>query len=250
MYIDTHCHLSVKDYENVDEIIKNIGNNIIIVSGFDDESNNEVLSLVKKYPNVYGTIGIHPSEVEKKQSLKLVEDNLNNPKIVGVGEVGLDYHYEPYDKEIQKEYFVKQIHLAQKYGKTLVIHSRDAIQDTYNILVNEKDENLKVVLHAYSSSVEMANKFVKMGVMLGIGGVLTFKNGVKLREVVSKIDIKNLVLETDSPYLTPEPYRGTRNEPKNVVLVAQEMAKIKNISLDEVLEETTNNAISQFDIIL
>lgn len=248
MYIDTHCHLSMEDYENIDEIIKNVNDNIIIVSGVDDNSNKEVLELVKKYKNVYGTIGIHPEEIEKGNNLSFIEKNLNNPKIVGIGEIGLDYHYTEDNKDLQKEFFIKQIRLAKKYHKTIVIHSRDAIEDTYNILVDENIEGCKVVLHAFSSSLEMAKKFIKLGVKLGIGGVVTFKNGIKLKEVVKGVDIQNLLLETDSPYLTPEPFRGHKNEPKNVIYVAKEIARLKNISEEEVLKITTENALYQFDI--
>lgn len=248
MYIDTHCHLDKENYDNIDQIIRNVEDNIIIVSGVDDKTNKEVLELVSKYPNVYGTIGIHPSEVSKGNSLELIEQNITNPKIVGVGEIGLDYHYGQDDKDIQKEYFINQIKLAVKYNKTIVVHSRDAIMDTYDILKQGTSNIIKIVIHAYSSSVEMAMKFIELGAMLGIGGVVTFKNGVKLKEVVDKIAIENLVLETDSPYLTPEPFRGQKNEPKNVVLIAKEIAKIKNMDESEVLNITTNNALLQFDI--
>ena len=247
--IDTHAHLTINDYDNIEEVIKNMGNNIIIVSGTNINDNKEVIELVSKYKNVYGTIGIHPAEIDSNYigTLKFIEENSNNPKIVGIGEIGLDYHYEC-DKNRQKEIFIKQIELANKYNKTMVIHSRDAINDTYDILKKYKNENVKIDIHCYSSSLEMAKNFIKLNGMLGIGGVLTFKNSKVLKEVVENIDLKYLLLETDSPYLSPEPFRGTKNEPYNIIHVAKKIAEIKNISLEEVLKVTTNNAISQFDL--
>ena len=247
--IDTHAHLSIKDYENIEEVIKNMQNNIIIVSGTNIDDCKEVIELTSKYKNVYGTIGIHPTEIDSsyEETLNFIEKNLNNKKIVGIGEIGLDYHYEC-DKLIQKEIFIKQIELANKYNKTMVIHSRDAIKDTYDILKQYKNDNIKIDIHCYSSSLDMAKEFIKLNGMLGIGGVVTFKNSKVLKEVVENIDLKYLLLETDSPYLSPEPLRGTKNEPYNIIYVAKKIAEIKNISLEEVLKTTTSNAVYQFDL--
>ncbi len=246
MMIDTHCHLD--EYENIDEIIKHMGNNIIIVSGVDDKTNKQVIELINKYPNIYGVIGIHPEEIDNinSNSFKIIEENINNPKIVGIGEIGLDYHFIKDNKIKQQEIFIKQIELANKYKKTIVIHSRDSINDTYNIL--KKYLNTKAVIHCYSSSLEMAHKFIKLNIKLGIGGVVTFKNSKILKEVVENISLDNLLLETDSPYLSPEPLRGKINEPYNIIYVAKKIAKLKNISLEEVLNRTTVNAIEQFDL--
>lgn len=248
MMIDTHCHLEKKDYANIEEIIKKMENNIMVVSGHDDEANKEVLELVEKYPNIYGTIGIHPEDIDKitDQSFKLIEDNINNPKIVGIGEIGLDYYCNKENKQQQQDIFIKQIELANIYHKPIVIHSRDAVSETYNIL--KKYLKTKAVIHCYSSSLEMAYKFINLDIKLGIGGVLTFKNSIVLKEVVKNIDLKYLLLETDSPYLTPEPYRGKKNEPYNIIYVAEKIADIKGLSVEEVLEATTNNAFEQFDL--
>ena len=237
MMIDTHCHLD--EYENIDEIIKHMGNNIIIVSGVDDKTNKQVIEIINKYPNIYGVIGIHPEEIDNinSNSFKIIEENINNPKIVGIGEIGLDYHFIKDNKIKQQEIFIKQIELANKYKKTIVIHSRDSINDTYNIL--KKYLNTKAVIHCYSSSLD---------IKLGIGGVVTFKNSKILKEVVENISLDNLLLETDSPYLSPEPLRGKINEPYNIIYVAKKIAKLKNISLEEVLNRTTVNAIEQFDL--
>lgn len=238
--VDTHCHITSEYYDNILEVISKMKDNIIIVSGTNKEDIKEVINLCN-YKNIYGTIGIYPTE---ELDLKIIEDNINNEKIVGIGEIGLDYHLE-YNKEEQKNKFIKQLDLARKYNKTVVIHTRDAIQDTYDILKNYKD--LKKVIHCYSGSLEMAKEFIKIGCRLGIGGVLTFKNS-KLKDVVKEIDLKYLLLETDSPFLAPEPYRGTKNEPYNVIYVAKKIAEIKNISLEEVLDITTLNAKDQFDL--
>lgn len=244
MYIDTHCHLEKKEY-NVEEIIKNVENNIIIVSGYNDESNIEVIELIDKYPNVYGTIGIHPSDV-KTSNINIIEKYVNHSKIVGIGEIGLDYHYGKEDIELQKEMFVKQIDIARKYNKPVVIHSRDASFDTLEIIKQNSDVNY--TMHCYSYSLETANILLKYNVMFGIGGVVTFKNSKELKKVVESIPVNNILLETDSPYLTPEPYRGKKNEPKNVLLVAEKIAELKNISKEEVLEITTKNAIERYNI--
>lgn len=248
MLIDTHCHVSENDYEDVDKIIKNMEDNIIIVSTATLDDLDEVVSLCEKYDNVYGTIGIHPefADVYTLEGLLKIEKYLTHPKIVGVGEIGLDYHYTKENKEKQKELFIKQIEMANKYNKTLVIHTRDAMEDTYNIL--SKYCKVKCNLHCFSGSLEMAERYVKLGFKLGIGGVLTFKNEKKLKDIVSKLDLSNFVLETDSPYLTPEPYRGHKNEPKNVELVAMKLAELKGIDYTKVVEITSQTARSQFDI--
>lgn len=249
MMIDTHCHLDIEEYENVEEVIKNMEGHIMIASGCNKKTNERVIELINKYNNIYGTIGIHPSETNdmNEETMKDIENYLSNPKIVGIGEIGLDYHYADCDKQKQNEYFIKQIELAKKYNKTIVIHSRDAALDTYNILKERLQEN-KAVMHCYSYSVEMAKELQKLGIKFGIGGVLTFKNSNKLKDVVKNISINDLLLETDSPYLCPEPFRGMKNQPYNIYYVAKEIANIKEISLEEVLFKTTNNAISEFDL--
>lgn len=247
MLIDTHCHLNKNEYDNVDEIIKKM-NGIMITAGCDDNSNLEIIEQVNKYDNVYGVLGIHPESVTEvtEESFRIIEENLNNPKIVGIGEVGLDYYWDKTHIEEQKQLFIRQIELAQKYNKTVVVHSRDAIEDTLSIAKQYPD--VKFVFHCFGSSLEIAKELVKRNIRLGIGGVVTFKNGVKLKEVVEGIDLECLLLETDSPYLTPEPYRGKRNEPSNTLYVAQKIAEIKGIEVDKVIEKTAQNAIEQFDL--
>lgn len=247
MIIDTHCHLSKNDYDNLDEII-NYFPGYLITAGVDDKTNLEVIELVDKYDNLFGVIGIHPEEVKNvtDKSFKIIEENIKNNKIIGIGEIGLDYHYGKDDIELQKKIFIKQLDLARKYHLPVVIHSRDSILDTYNILAQYKD--VKKVMHCFSSSLEMAREFIKIGCLLGIGGTLTFKNNKKLVEVVENLDIRNFVLETDSPWLSPEPFRGQKNVPGNIFYVAKKISEIKNIDVEKVIEITSQNIISQFDL--
>ncbi len=246
MLIDTHCHLSYSDYESLDAVIKNM-DGLMIASGCDDKTNNEVIDIVNKYDNVYGTLGIHPENLNDitLESFKNIIDNLNNPKIVGIGEIGLDYHYTKDNVEYQKEVFKKQLDIAKKYNMPVVIHSRDAIKDTYDIL---KEYNIKGSIHCFSSSLDMAKKFIKLGYKIGIGGVLTFKNSEKLKDIVRNISLNDILIETDSPYLAPEPLRGQRNNPSNVYLVAKKISELKNIDIDIVIKQTFENACELFDL--
>lgn len=251
MYIDTHCHVLNDYYDDIDEIInkcKNNGVNKIIVSGCDIETNKEVLELVNKYDIIYGTIGFHPTELNdfKEEYFEFLEKNIMNEKIVGIGEIGLDYHYEDTDKNKQINVFTRQLEMAEKYNKPIIVHSRDSIQDTYNILSNYK---LKGSIHCFSGSVEMAKLFVKLGYKLGVGGIITYKNAKNIKEVVKNIDLSCILLETDSPYLSPEPYRGTKNDPSNIPIIAGAIADIRNVSKIDVARITTDNAIAEFDFL-
>ena len=245
--IDTHSHVYKEYYDNIEKIINKMNGNIII-SGTNDKNNIEILELCKNYDNVFGTLGIHPEDVDNitDESFELIEKHINDNKIVAIGEIGLDYHYTTDNKEKQKEIFIKQLDLARKYNKPVVIHIRDSMNDTIEILKNYKE--LKKDIHCYSGSLESAKELIKLNCKLGIGGVLTFKNGKKLQEVVRNIDLEYLLLETDSPYLSPEPFRGKKNEPSNVIYVAKKIAEIKGINVEDVLLKTTNNAICQFDL--
>ena len=251
MYIDTHCHVFSEYYDNIDEIInkcKNNGVSKIVISGCDIETNKEVLELVNKYDIIYGTIGFHPTELNdfREDYFDFLEKNIMNKKIVGIGEIGLDYHYEDTDKNKQINVFTRQLEIAEKYNKPIVVHSRDSIQDTYNILSNYK---LKGSIHCFSGSVEMAKLFTKLGYKLGVGGIITYKNAKNIKEVVKNIDLSYILLETDSPYLSPEPYRGTKNDPSNIPFIAEAIADIKNVSKIDVARITTDNAIAEFDFL-
>lgn len=249
MYIDTHSHLFNQYYDNIEEIINKCkDNNIkrIIVSGVDMKSNKEVLELVNKYDMVYGSIGFHPTELKdfSYDNLDWLEEHINDNKIVAVGEIGLDYHYDDTDKELQTEVLKRQLEIAKKYNKPIIFHSRDAIRDTYDVL---KEYKLKGSIHCYSGSVEMAQEFIKLGYMIGVGGVVTYKNGRVLKEVVKEIPLSYILLETDAPYLSPEPYRGTRNDSSNIMEIAKVIAELKDTSILEVSRVTTLNAEGLFD---
>ena len=239
--IDTHCHLNLTD--DIDGILMDAKkNNVLklIISGCDAKSIRDGLEIIYRYPEIFMTVGFHPDEVDNitDKDINDLEVLLKtNKKIVGIGEIGLDYYHNDMNKERQKEYFIKQIELAEKYDLPIVIHSRESIQDVLDIL---KCHHARGVIHCFSGSLEMANEFIKIGFYLGIGGVLTFKNS-KLKEVVENLTLDNIVLETDSPYLAPEPYRGHTNYPQNIKIVAQTIRKLKNLTLEEVSTKTTEN---------
>ena len=244
---DTHFHLDLND--NIEEILKRAkenGVNNFIISACDLKSIKESLEIINKYP-VYLTIGIHPDEINDFQddTINYLENIIkNNPKIIGIGEIGLDYYHNQTNKEDQKRIFKLQLDLAQKLNLPVVIHSRDAYLDTYNIL---KEYNLKVTIHCFSGSLEVANSYIKEGYLLGIGGVSTFKN-TNLKNVLKEIPLSNIIFETDSPYLTPEPIRKERNEPKNISLICDNLCLIKNISREEVIRITNNNIKRQYNL--
>jgi len=248
--IDTHCHIEIEDYKNIEQILENCKKNgidKIIVSGYDLESSKEAVKLADKYDAIYATVGFLPEVLQKENSYDLndLEILLQNKKVVGIGEIGLDYYWYKDNKEEQKKLFISQIKLALKYNKPIVIHCREAIQDCYDIV--KKYSNLKGTMHCYSGSVEMAKEFVKLGLYISVGGVSTFKNSKNIKEVINELDLEYILLETDSPYLTPEPYRGKRNYPYYVGIIAEKISKIKNIDLKTIEIITTSNACKLFD---
>lgn len=249
MYIDTHCHITRNDYSDIPFLIDKIkrsGVNKIIVNGCDMESNLEVLDLVKKYDIVYGAIGFHPTELEKidEDNLLWLEEHIMDDKIVALGEIGLDYHYDNTDKNKEIHFFKKQLDIASKYNKPVIVHSRDAIQDTLDIL---KLYDLKGSIHCFSGSLEMARQFIDIGFLIGVGGVVTYKNAKNIINVIKNIDLKYILLETDSPYLTPEPYRNLKNDSSFILLIATKVAEIKNTEVFCVEKETSDNANRLFD---
>lgn len=250
MFIDTHCHISSDYYDNIDEVIQGDIDALIdkiIISGCEKKEIQSTIEYINKYDILYGTIGYHPQEVNNvsdgdiKDLEKIIK---SNNKIVGIGEIGLDYHYGKDNILEQKNLFEKQLILAEKLGLPVVIHSRDATKDTIDIL---KKFNVTGVIHCFSGSLETANVYISMGYKLGIGGVVTFKNS-NLFEVIDGIDLSNVVLETDSPYLTPEPFRGMKNSSKYIPIIAQKIANIKGISLEEVSRITLENTHNVFDL--
>ena len=249
MFTDTHCHIYKEYYEDIKKILENAKEcqiNRMINNGCDKKSNEEVLKLSTQYKNIYGALGIHPEKVDtyKEEDLKEIENNLTNPKIIAIGEIGLDYHYTKENKNRQIELLEAQLQIAEKYNLPVIIHSREATEDTINTL---KKYHVKGVIHSFSGSKETALIYIKMGYLLGINGVITFKNS-KLKEVIKEIPLENIILETDSPYLTPEPFRGKRNEPKRILEIAKFICELKNISLEELSKITNENIKRIFDI--
>ena len=250
MFIDTHCHIDSS--VSGDVYIKNAYSaNVkgLIFSFCNQDCYQAGIEFLDKYPDVFVSLGFHPEDADNitDKGLQCLDEVLvSSSRIVAVGEIGLDYYWRKDNKEKQRDLFQKQLDLAVKHQMPVVIHCRDAIQELYDILSQYKGK-VKGVIHCFSGSYEMARAFIELGFVLGIGGVLTFKNS-KLYQVVEKIPLSSIVLETDSPYLTPEPHRGEMNESKYIPLVAEKIAQIKGISLSEVEKITTDNAKRVFDL--
>ena len=250
MFIDTHCHIDSS--VSGDVYIKNAYSaNVkgLIFSFCNQDCYQAGIEFLDKYPDVFVSLGFHPEDADNitdKDLHCLDEVLVSSSRIVAIGEIGLDYYWRKDNKEKQRDLFQKQLDLAVKHQMPVVIHCRDAIQELYDILSQYKGK-VKGVIHCFSGSYEMARAFIELGFVLGIGGVLTFKNS-KLYQVVEKIPLSSIVLETDSPYLTPEPHRGEMNESKYIPLIAEKIAQIKRISLSEVEKITTDNAKRVFDL--
>lgn len=246
--IDTHAHIIKEYFEDIEGLVKELKEkNVLKVINCSTsiEDAKEIIELSKNTNNfLLPAVGIHPEIINDFNKIDELEDLIKNNNIIAIGEIGLDYYWNKENKESQKECFIKHLELAEKYNLPILVHTRESIQDTFDIL---KSRKLKGIIHCFSGSYEMAKEFIKLGYKLGIGGVLTFKNS-KLYEVIEKINLKDIVLETDSPYLSPEPYRGKQNNPYNIYYVAKKIAEIKNIKIEEVIEQTTKNAYEIFDI--
>ncbi len=248
MFCDTHCHLFQEYYENLDAILKEAFQKKVdryIVAGCDAKSNREVLTLLNK-EGIYGALGIHPEEVDQytNEDIQFIEQNLNHEKVIALGEIGLDYHYTKENKKEQIELFEKQLSLAEKYHLPVVVHSREATSDTIEIL---KKYHVHGVIHSFTGSLETAKIYQKMGFCLGINGVITFKN-CQLKEVIKNIPLDSILLETDSPYLAPVPYRGQKNDPSKILTIATFLSEIYQISIEELAKITNQNIKRIFDI--
>ena len=226
-----------------DEVVENAKKNQVMYMttiGYNEETSREAVKDTDKYEGVYATVGLHPENVEEYNNFDFIYELAKNPKVVAVGEIGLDYHWGG-DKERQKELFIKQIEIANELGKPVVIHSRDADMDMLEILKNHKIEN-GFVMHCFSSSTEILKEVLKLGAYVSIAGPVTFKNARSLIEVAKLVPEDKLLIETDAPYLTPEPFRGKRNEAAYVVHTAQKIADLREISIEKLAEMTTENA--------
>lgn len=249
MYTDIHAHVFNELYDDVDEILSNLDKNKIrriVISGYDYKTNKEVISLVNKYDNVYGTIGIHPNSTVNnlEEELSFINENINNPKILAVGEIGLDFYRNTTNKDEQIKRFKLMLDIAKKNNKPIVVHSRESNEMLISILGNY---NLKGVMHSFTGNLKEAKKFVDLGYMLSVNGIVTFKNS-DLSNIIKEIDIKNILLETDSPYLTPHPYRKYTNEPKYVSVVFDYIKDLYDIEKDELTIILEENFKKTFDI--
>ena len=251
--IDTHSHIDMEEFDDLDAIISNAktaGVEKIILPSVDRNSFEKVIKISSKYEEVYCALGIHPTEAQgvNDSDYDKILELASNPKVVAIGECGLDYYWDKTYVKEQKEVFLKQIEIAKQLSLPLLVHDREAHKDTFDLLNKNINDEINIVMHCFSGSLEFATECVKKGFYIALGGVVTFKNAKKMHEVAKNIPLENLLIETDAPYLTPIPYRGKRNEPAYVKFVAEEIAKIRGISYDEVAENTTANARRVFKI--
>ncbi len=248
MIFDTHAHYDDEDFDGDREALfddmRSKGVEYIVNIGASISSTKATLMLADRYPFIYGAAGVHPSETKELtlKDLEWLKKAAGHKKVVAIGEIGLDYYWPEPDREIQKKWFVRQLKLAEETGLPVVIHSRDAAKDTLDILKTWDAHKTKGVIHCFSYTWELAKEYLSMGYYFGIGGVLTFKNAKKLVEAVEHIPMEKILLETDCPYLAPEPFRGKRNRSDYIYYVADKLAELKNISREEVLRITGDNA--------
>lgn len=248
MFIDTHVHLNAEQYnEDLQDVIDRAleaGVSQMVVIGFDQKTIKRAIELAEEYDFIFAVVGWHPVDAIDctDDDLKWIEELASHPKVVAIGETGLDYHWDKSPKEIQQQIFRKQIQLAQRVNLPLVIHNRDATEDVVRILQEEQAEKTGGVMHCFGGSVETAKTCIDMNFMISLGGPVTFKNAKKPKEVAKETPLEWLMIETDAPYLAPHPHRGKRNEPSLVPLVAEEIARLKGVSIEEVAQLTTENA--------
>lgn len=253
MIFDSHAHYDSSQFdEDRDEILSSMpemGVGTIINVGADWDSVTEAVELAQSYPHVYAAVGLHPDEVGdlSEERFAFLKSQCQKEKVVAVGEIGLDYYWDNESHDTQKKWFIRQLELAKEFDLPVIIHSRDAAGDTLEIM-KEHAQGLRGVIHCFSGSKELAEEYVKMGFHIGIGGVVTFKNGKKLKEIAASIPLDKILLETDCPYLAPVPYRGKRNSSLYIPHIAEEIAALRGISYDEVVAQTEQNAKMLFGI--
>lgn len=253
MIFDSHAHYDSQQFnEDREELLlsmKENGVGTILNSGASWDSVTEVVELAHQYPFVYAAVGMHPDEVGdlNEERFEYLKSQCQKDKVVAVGEIGLDYYWDNESHDVQKKWFIRQLELARELDLPVIIHSRDAAADTLEIM-KEYGEGLRGVIHCFSYSIELAREYVKMGFHIGIGGVVTFKNGRKLKEIAAEIPLDRILLETDCPYLAPVPFRGKRNCSIYISYVAEEIANLKGISCEEVIAQTEKNAKELFRI--
>jgi len=257
MITDSHCHLDFPNlYEQLDDILKRAQISkvkYLLTICTTLKSFERIKLIIKKYKNIYGTFGIHPHESKKYTSIdsKFIFKLKNKyKKIIGIGETGLDFYYNHSDKKTQKKSFVEHISAASQLNIPVIVHSRNAEADTYEIIKSEKKNcNLKVLIHCFTGSKDFAKKLIDMNCYISVSGIITFKNSTELADTISLIPIENLLVETDSPYLAPMPYRGKSNEPSYIVHTVEKLSQIKNVSKEYVTSNTTKNFKKLFELI-
>ncbi|WP_042453805.1 TatD family hydrolase [Neobacillus dielmonensis] len=255
MLFDTHAHLNDEQFnEDLQEVIERMqeqGVSNVVVVGFDRPTIRRAMELTEQYDFIYACVGWHPVDAidMTEEDLKWIEELSAHPKVVAIGEMGLDYHWDKSPKDIQKDVFRKQIRLAKKVKLPIVIHNREATADIVEILKQEGAEEVGGIMHCFSGSPETAKECINMNFYISLGGPVTFKNAKKPKDVAAEVPLEKLLIETDCPYLAPHPYRGKRNEPGFVKLVAEQIAEIKGLTYEEVAEATTQNAKKLFGII-
>ncbi|WP_432630673.1 TatD family hydrolase [Brotaphodocola sp.] len=248
MIFDTHAHYDDEAFDDDrDELLRSLpehGIEAVVNVGASIQTTKNTLELIKKYPFVYGAVGVHPNETGELNDhlIDWLRHVAKEPKVVAIGEIGLDYHWEEPEPEVQKHWFVRQLEIARETKLPVIIHSREAAKDTMDLMKAEKAGEIGGVIHCYSYSLEQAKEYLNMGFYLGIGGVLTFNNAKKLKEVVEYMPLDRIVLETDCPYLSPVPNRGKRNSSLNLPYVVAEISRIKQIPEEQVIEATNQNA--------
>ena len=249
MLIDTHCHVYNSEMENAEEIIRDAAKNDIhvILNGTNPLSNKEILELSSRHENVHAALGYFHSLADEitDEDISILDRQLGNDNVIAVGEIGLDYYHTKDNKDKQKELFEKMLDLAQKHSLPVIVHSRKSIQDTFDIL---KRHDVVGSMHCYQGSAEMAQEFIKLGFFIGIGGPITHANNKKIRKMVKKIDINHMLVETDSPYLTPEEKKGEENTSLNLKYIIKKIAEELNMKEDDVMKITTENARYLFKI--
>lgn len=254
MIFETHAHYDDKAFDDDrDTLLSSMQENgigSIVNVGASLKSTTASIRLAEKYPFIYAAAGVHPNETAElnEESFAWLREQCRHQKVVAVGEIGLDYYWDEPSHEIQRMWFARQLELAREVKKPVIIHSRDAARDTYDTMAAHDASGIGGVVHCFSYSAEMAQEYVKMGFYIGVGGVVTFKNGKKLKEVVGAISIERILLETDSPYLSPEPNRGRRNSSLNIPYIVQQIAEIKGMTYDEVVAVTEENARRMYQI--
>lgn len=253
MFFDSHAHYDDKRFnEDKDELLQSMSKNdvdYIVNAAANIASSNEGIHLAEKYPSIYTAVGVHPHDVSEleEDAIEALESLSKHPKVVAIGEIGLDYYYDHSPRDIQRLWFQRQMALAKKVQLPIIVHSREASQETFNMI---KESGLSSgVIHCYSGSAEMAKEYIKLGFYIGIGGTLTFNNARKTIEVVEQIPLGAIVIETDCPYLTPMPHRGKRNDSTYLKYIAQKIGDIKNLSIEEVARVTTDNAKALYNIV-